>query len=362
MVLHKICSQCQKRNPVTVMHCKCGHLLDAYRKEGTGADPSPTSTPMRPVTHRVPASQNRKQATHYIARYWRGELSLAHSFWIANCGLDLVTTLIDTFLENRQETSSSPLRIYQLSTVFTFLYICLLGPWQLVGLWRAARQYVADTSSPIWGRCAQGVVIIGFLFIPLWIPTLSERAKIAIGTEDYRYTVALSDDGNMLRVDGGITTGLTHTITEQLNRHPQVELIVLNSHIGLLEEGWKLQTLIEQRGLSTYTDRQCEGICTTVFLAGAQRMLQADAHLGFHKVKIAGVPDSLNQAENNDVRDYMLKQGVQQGFVDAAVDISSDEVWIPTTDELIEAGVVTEIVDGNQTVVRPQLLSTGGGQ
>jgi hypothetical protein len=205
-------------------------------------------------------------------------------------------------------------------------------------------------------------VIIGVLFIPLWIPTLSEMAKIAIGTEDYRYTVALSADGNMLRVDGGITTGLTRTITEQLNRHPQVELIVLNSHIGLLEEGWKLQTFIEQRRLSTYTDRQCEGICTTVFLAGAHRMLQADAHLGFHKVRIAGVPDSLNQAENNDVRDYMLKQGVQQGFVDAAVDISSDEVWIPTTDELIEAGVVTEIVDGNQAVVRPQLLSPGGGQ
>jgi hypothetical protein len=70
----------------------------------------------------------------------------------------------------------------------------------------------------------------------------------------------------------------------------------------------------------------------------------------------------LNQAENNDVRDYMLKQGVQQGFVDAAVDISSDEVWIPTTDELIKAGVVTEIIDGNQAVVRPQLLRNGGGQ
>ena len=79
-------------------------------------------------------------------------------------------------------------------------------------------------------------------------------------------------------------------------------------------------------------------------------------------MRIAGVPDSLNQSENNDVRDYMLKQGVQQGFVDAAVDISSDQVWIPTTDELIEAGVVTDIVDGNQAVVRPRLLSTGGGQ
>lgn len=295
----------------------------------------------------------RRPATHYVSRYWRGELSLAHSFWITNCSLDLLTTLIDHVLESRMETSASPLRLHQMSTAFVFSYSFLLAPWQLVGLWRAARQYVRDHCSTFWGRCAQGLVVCSVLLyvglLPIWAPYYLDMLKIAIGTEEYRYTVALSDDGNMLRIEGGISLGLTHTVTDLLKRHPQVEVIALNSHGGLLDESRKLQALIEQRGLSTYSDHHYESACALVFLVGAHRLLHVDAHLGFHRASSARVPDMMMQGENEQIKDFMLKHGVDQAFVEKAIETAPDNLWIPTGEELVQAGVVTEVVEGTQT-------------
>lgn len=343
------------------MRCTCGHPLKASRATSLGEGSAQQASVSSPVRSTF-SSSIRRPATHYVARYWRGELSLAHAFWITNCGLDLLTTLIDTFMENQLETSAAPLRIHQLSTAFIAFYSFILAPWQLVGLWRAARQYVRDHCAALWGRCAQGAVVCSVLvyvcLMPIWVPYYLDMCKMAIGTEDYRYTVTLSNDGNMLRIDGGISLGLTRTVTDLLNRHPQVEVIALNSHGGLLEEGRKLETLIEQRGLSTYSDDHCESACTLVFLAGAQRMLHVEAHLGFHRASLPGVPDFMAQGENNQLKDFMLKHGVQQAFVDKAIDTPPDDLWIPTGPELLDARVVTKFIEEAQTP-QPQLWKIG---
>ena len=303
---------------------------------------------------------------HYLARYWRGELSLAHSFWVTNIVVDIVLGLVQQFLLSRQEVSANPLRAHRLYTGFVFAHMFLFMPWQTVGLWRSARRHLATTSCRIWGRCAQGILVFGIILtlitVPYWLPMYVEMAKMATNADAYRYTLTLSEDGNTLRVDGGIGLGLAKAITKELAKHPGVEIIGLNSPGGLLAETEKVQTLIEQRGLSTYAIGQCQSACTGIFLAGAQRMLQKDAQLGFHRGQIVGMPDVVARRTNEQSRDYMLAHGVAPSFVDKAMGTPSYEMWTPTTEQLVQAGVVTDIVDGSRVETRPQFVNGAGPQ
>lgn len=362
MALYKTCSHCQNQIPITTMRCKCGQPLPAYRSisETNGGAPSPV---LRTATRPGSAPPSQRRAEHYLARYWRGELSLAHSFWITNCLFDACIALMQHVLEERQEATSSPMLVHRLQTFVLFVQMFLVSPWQMVGLWRSARQHITESSCRTWGRCAQGIVALGAVatigLFPFWLPTYLEMGKIALGTDEYRYTVTLSADGNMLQVEGGIGLGLAQAVAEQLRRHPGVEVIALNSPGGLLGEARKVQTLIEQRGLSTYAEVQCQSACTAIYLAGAQRMVHPDAHLGFHRGHLPGLPDQMAQTENEQDKQYMLVHGIAPGFVEKAMSTPADEMWTPTMDELLQSKVVTDIVEGTQVVARPQLLNIG---
>jgi hypothetical protein len=308
--------------------------------------------------------RRRRGAEHYLARYWRGELSLAHSFWLTNVVLDLLLSGVQQFLLHRQELSPNPLRAYRIYTGFLFVHLFLFGPWQAVGLWRAARRHIALTGCSLWARCSQGVVALGVIVtlmtVPYWLPIYVEMARIATNASDYRYTLALSDDGNTLHVEGGIGIGLAKAITKELSQHPGVEIIGLNSRGGLLTEAEKVQKLIEQRGLSTYAVGQCQSACANIFLAGAQRLLQKDAELGFHRGQIVGMPDVVARQLNEQSRNYMLAHGVAPAFVEKAMGTPAYEMWTPTTEQLVQARVVTEIVDGSRVATRPVFLNIAG--
>jgi hypothetical protein len=298
---------------------------------------------------------------HYIVRYWRGELSLAHSFWFANVLVDAFFGLVQQFFASRQETTASPLLVFRLYTSALFLHMFVMYPWQTVGLWRAARQYLSSCSGWFWGRATQGLIVLCLLAmlvtVPYWAPMYFEQGKIAVATEDYRYRVSLSEDGHMLHIEGGIGVGLVQTVAHHLKHTPGVEVIGLNSHGGLLAEAAKVQTLVEQRGLSTYVTGRCQSACTKIFLAGGQRLLHKDASLGFHRGYFPGMPEVAAHRENERSRAYMLSQGVAVPFVDKAMGVPAYDLWIPTTDELLQAGVVTDIVDHAHILTRQKRLT-----
>ncbi len=367
MALYKTCGKCQTKSPITSMRCKCGQPLPAYRpsnQDATSFSAQASSTEDVRTEPRITLTPPRqRQAQHYVARYWRGELSLAHSFWLTNMLVDIALGIMQQLLANRQETTASPLLVHQVLTAIKFLHMFVISPWQMVGLWRAARNSLATGCGRLWGRCTQGIVVLGLVVtlitVPFWVPAYTEMAKVALRTEAYRYTVSLSPDGNMLRVEGGIGLGLAQAVAQQLRTHPGVEVVGLSSQGGLLGEARKLQALIERRGLSTYAVDHCQSACTNIFLAGSQRMLHKDAQLGFHRGHIPGLPDMMAQGENDLDKRYMLAHGVAQPFVDKAMGTPAYEMWTPTTEELVQAGVVTDIVDGTQIVTRPRFLTIG---
>jgi len=154
-------------------------------------------------------------AQHYMARYWRGELSLAHSFWLTNIVVDIVLGLVEQFLLSRQEASANPLRAHRLYTGFLFAHMFLFTPWQTVGLWRSARRHIATTSCQIWGRCAQGILVLGIIVtlitVPYWLPMYVEMAKMAT-----RNRWSFAEDRRLIRLAAWLKS--LEAVADQMKR------------------------------------------------------------------------------------------------------------------------------------------------
>ncbi len=108
----------------------------------------------------------------YVGAHWRGELSLAKSFWIN--GL-LIGTLFDILrIPPGFVTVSDP----QVAAALGVLAIVLLLAdvalflWQAVGIWRSAGRHMMTTERKGWGVAARGALILYaiFSYAPFPIP------------------------------------------------------------------------------------------------------------------------------------------------------------------------------------------------
>ena len=354
MLKPKLCTHCHAQSPATATRCKCGKPLPKF-SNAESETPTRSYQPLSSASEQHPKHlASRSPSESYIARYWQGELPLAHSFWITNCTVDLCVALLDKWLDSYVVTAQNELLFQRVSLTFELFTIFVLGIWQVVGLWRSARQYVAYAESPLWGRGAQVLVFLWAcvmtLTYPVWLPGYVAGIRIAFGDKDFQYQLAVSENGSALELNGGLGLGVTRAVTEHLYHNPGVELLALNSRGGLLEESRELGALIEERELSTYSNGECLSACTTPFLAGKQRILHADAKLGFQKSRIFGMPESVNDLRNAPDKEFMSRQGVHEDFVEKAFGASNKHIWIPTLQELVDAGVVTHVYDGNRTV------------
>ena len=101
----------------------------------------------------------RKQ-TGYIGRHWRGELSLATSFWIN-------IFLVDLFLKSVEILTSAFIHNFSTGTHVSIIHnpfiIMILYPWQIIGLWRSCDRHIKTTGKRFWARTAQVLVVLGFI-------------------------------------------------------------------------------------------------------------------------------------------------------------------------------------------------------
>src|SRR5262249_52529857 len=74
--------------------------------------------------------------------------------------------------------------------------------------------------------------------------------------------------GTEIELFGGLAAGIAEELRAMLAHAPKARVVHLNSPGGRMLEGWKLYTLIRERGLSTYTSARCYSACTLAFLAG----------------------------------------------------------------------------------------------
>ena len=222
--------------------------------------------------------------------------------------------------------------------------------FQLIGIWRSAARYRSEkrmrNESGHWGLLAQAAVALSAFsltaqLVQTGVPQLSEAWRMAFlgdpGIPDY--SLRLMRGGTEAEIAGGFKYGLARDAARLFAGAPALKVVHLNSGGGRLGEAEKLGKLIRERQLETYTSASCSSACTVAFLAGQKRWLKQGARLGFHHESFAG-------SENFDgMRRLLLGAGLQPAFVDRAVAHAAATMWYPTTDELLQAHVISGIVD-----------------
>ncbi len=181
----------------------------------------------------------------------------------------------------------------------------------------------------------------------------------------------LSADGETIYLVGEITGGTFLRFDALLLSAPKVKTVSLASVGGLVLEARLVSALVRKRQLRTYVEFYCASACTQIFAAGRERVLGKDAKLGFHQgisIGSDGKPGTSDKVTDrklgpttvfglsaNDTLRYAYQgAGFEQSFIDKVMEVSHDTMWLPTTQELRDARVITRQSD------RPEVpLPTG---
>jgi hypothetical protein len=299
----------------------------------------------------LPPPLPKQPAQNFVARHWRGELSLPRSFWINHIvlgtGIGVTIALLAGVIS--QHGVEQPVR-WLISLSLTWSLITVFSAWAMVGVWRAATAY-RRAGKRFWGGAAKAMMLLGVLKVAytllfVVIPQGYGFYEIVAGdTLVGPHQFKIMSNGTMLDFSGGITFGTAKEFETMLNAMDNVRTVRINSNGGRIAEAQKISDMIRARGLSTYVTQRCVSACTIVFLGGKQRFLYATAKLGFHQSYFQGMTESDRRIANAREEARLLHFGLSQAFAEHANATSPSGMWFPEQSELLREHVVTNIVN-----------------
>jgi hypothetical protein len=165
--------------------------------------------------------------------------------------------------------------------------------------------------------------------------SLTASAKAALGGA---YDIQVPDPGVELQLSGDVTFGLADRLQEELDAHPKVLRVRLESRGGDMGEASRAAEIISARQLDTVVSRKCMSACTIMFVAGKHRTVEKDAKLGFHAARS---PDPTEEARGS-VRRAFSPYGIPKAFLAKVEATEPKTMWYPTREELVAAGVLSK--------------------
>lgn len=320
--------------------------------EALQSAPPPSEPPadwQRPVSRprpaaRAPARQKRARPPRgsYLASHWRGEQSLARSYWLNNVLLATPLALLLTGLMSWISVQGDSLQISAIVVLLGFPLLLALNTWCLVGAWRAATAYLREGFSPLWGWLARLTLGLGALQLAAslllgFLPSLGEYTLMARGIDPIgQAALSLSADGRSLRLDGTIGMGDADRLLRLLDSEPARALrrVELVSPGGRLREAERMATALKTRGHEVRAVGTCASACTVVFLAGQTRQLAPGARLGFHRASTGTYNPVFEELANQQLAATYRDLGLPQTMIDRTLRTSSRSMWFAPVEEL----------------------------
>ncbi|CAN7280694.1 ATP-dependent Clp protease proteolytic subunit [Bradyrhizobium sp. LjRoot220] len=297
----------------------------------------------------LPPPLPRQPAQNFMARHWRGELSLPRSYWINYLLLGIGVGLALGALSAAVDLRAIEQPVYWLISLgLTWGVISLFTIWGGVGVWRAATAY-RRAGKRFWGVAAKVIIGLGALHLVysllfVAIPQSLGIYEIVAGdTRLASHQFKVLNNGTMLDFSGGISFGTAKEFETMLKAMDNVRTVRLNSNGGRIAEAQKIADLIKARGLSTYVTQQCASACTIMFLGGKQRHLHASARLGFHQPYFRGMTANEQRVVIAREQARLQKFGLSHAFAERANAASPSGMWFPEQSELLRERVVTSI-------------------
>lgn len=211
-------------------------------------------------------------------------------------------------------------------------------------LLRSAGQAGFRQLTVVSGMWAVSILLLG----PLWtwtvlhtLPIAGDRSSVAIKQLfGPIWTIDCDSRARTLHLNGEYVTGVATDFDHALNACKDVEFIELDGGGGEEGEALAMASAIEARNLSTRVTRACFSGCTVVFAAGQERILAADGVLGFHAGRHYSVLLEWSAARFG-FESYLLSRGINASFINRVTQVPHEDMWFPTTAELLAAGIVT---------------------
>lgn len=306
-----------------------------------------------PLTSVASSSTRTTAKWNVILRHWRGEFSLAVSYWaigfLGNVVVALALVAVSSTFS--MDTGYEPTLIFG-GLCFAWILAAAVLVWQVVGLWRSAERRAVENHRngrrAFWSRVAQVMAVLGVLefmstFAATGEPELGAMWRVAFeGDPDIpAVDLRLSPDGQTLVLNGGIKYGLAGNIETILDAAPQVKSLELTSPGGRISEAIKVFDVIRSRHLNTLVPVSCASACTMIFVAGQTRLLAQGALLGFHGSYFPGLTKAELETADDQWAAVFKSAGIESGFVQKALAVSPSDIWSPTRDELVAAGVLS---------------------
>ncbi|WP_432240465.1 hypothetical protein [Herbaspirillum robiniae] len=293
-------------------------------------------------------------AGNFFSRHWRGDYSLARSYWLHTV---LLSSLLPAFSISAlaRLTNDMPARygVAGVLGIAAFSYVAWI--WGVRGCWMSAGRHVARGGRR-WAEVAvKFLIVCGAISLVSSTfrasHSLREQFDIARGKQlgpPVVYQVRV--DGKSILLQGGMNDGAADGLERMLQAHPAVQTVVLYSAGGWVREGKLVGDVIRRRRLNTYVEQECSSSCTLAFMAGRDRAMDPRAHIGFHTLYTVGGDDRINKSFDRKLTlDTYGKLGLPRDFIERIADTPSDQSWYPELGRLLQAGVLTRLASGGET-------------
>jgi hypothetical protein len=299
----------------------------------------------------------------FFKKHYNGDYSLARSYWVNNTLISWFAPLLGLLLlpwlaENFAARYAS----------IGVLLITILGVlawfWAVAGTWASASKHVLRGGAGFWANAAKVMIVLGciktFGDVAKISPMLMEHAQVATGHQlGPMVTLEVLADGKSIRLSGGINDGSAKQLSQALALAPAVKTVLLSSPGGWVREGVLLSKVIDSHELNTYVESHCASACTIAFLAGVSRAADPAAKIGFHSLSfLGGSKGVMTKDEGDATMAAYAKAGLPQAFIKKIVDTSADQMWYPTHEEMLIAGVFTRKSMGGESAALASLIKT----
>jgi hypothetical protein len=268
---------------------------------------------------------------NFIAMNWRGEFSLATSYWLFGFLGNLFAGILAAGVVAAFQSDGG----YQPKAIFASISLVWVGigaiaVWQLVGVWRSANRHIKarvllGKKSP-WAGLAKIAVFVGVLrlvgtFLSSGWPQLLETGRMSFldDSDIPAYSIRVMRDGTEAEIAGGFKYGLTDDFLKILSASQRIRVVHLDSLGGRIGEATKLNKVIRSRGLDTYVSANCMSACTIAFAGGQRRILRSGATLGFHAPSFPGMTKVEIAEASGDQKDIFAVAGFDKNFIDQAL-------------------------------------------
>lgn len=321
--------------------------------DGLPQAPEPTpswqqaSARPRPAVRRRPVPRA-ESTTGYLTRHWRGELSLARSYWLNNMLLATPFAMGLTGLMSWISVKGDSLQVSAIVMLVGLVPLLALNLWCLVGAWRAAGNYLREHGSLLWGWLARITLALGALQLAASVlfgvlPNLDDYWQMARGIDPIGHArFSLSPDGRSLRLDGTIGMGDAARLRTLLDSEAArgLKRVELVSPGGRLLEAERMAAAIKPRGHEVRAVGTCASACTVVFLAGQPRQLTPGAQLGFHRASTGTYNPVFEELANQHLAATYRQLGLPQPLIDKTLDTPAAGMWFAPREDLIAHALI----------------------